>query len=124
MVGKSNMKERIGMMGLINKMDRREGNGLRENLTMIKVPEIIIEEMIEGMMEEIINGKIKITRRLPQSNGDPMIMSIDKRTMSGDKTNHQTNGEQIMNWTSNHHHHLIPKLIHWYSHGRYEYEII
>ena len=91
------MKEKIGMMGQISKMDnsKRKENGLIESLTMIKVPEIIIGEMIEmGMANQ--NGEIKITRSLEQINGDPMIMSQNRRTMSGDRTRHQTNGEQIM----------------------------
>lgn len=44
---KSNMKEKIGMIRKVSRVNsRRKGNGLRENLKMIMVPEIIIGEMI------------------------------------------------------------------------------
>ena len=43
------------------------------------------------------NGRIKIIKKLELTNGDHMIMSKDKQTMSGDKIKHQINGEQIIN---------------------------
>ena len=76
---------------------------------MIKVPEIILGEMMEMIEMRMVNlnGKIKKIRSLEQTNGD-LMMSQDRRAMSGDRTRHQTNGEQIMNWaTSNHPHQLI-----------------